>query len=209
MKPRKIVLIGAGGHAQACIDVIESEGNYEIEGLVGTRDEVGKFINGYKVIGCDQDLAELSKDFKCAVIAIGQIQSPELRIKAFERAVELGFKMATIISPTAYVSTRANVGAGTIIMHGAIVNCGARIGANCIINSRALIEHGSVISDHCHISTGAIINGEVSIGKGSFIGSGAVIRERVALGNFSLVGMANRVLENLSEKNYSDGKVSP
>jgi len=34
----EIILIGAGGHARACIDVIELAGKYKIAGLV-TRDE--------------------------------------------------------------------------------------------------------------------------------------------------------------------------
>ena len=41
MKKNKLVLIGAGGHARSCIDVIEQEGKYEICGLVGLSQEVG------------------------------------------------------------------------------------------------------------------------------------------------------------------------
>ena len=31
---RKIILIGAGGHAKACIDVIEEENKYKIIGVI-------------------------------------------------------------------------------------------------------------------------------------------------------------------------------
>jgi N,N'-diacetyllegionaminate synthase len=44
-----IVLVGAGGHARACIDVIEREGYFVVKGLVGLPREVGSRILGYPV----------------------------------------------------------------------------------------------------------------------------------------------------------------
>ncbi len=35
MSKEKIILIGAGGHAESCIDVIEQEDRFEIAGLIG------------------------------------------------------------------------------------------------------------------------------------------------------------------------------
>ena len=47
---KAIIVVGAGGHARSCIEVIESEGIYKIAGLVGLKSEVGEEICGYKVI---------------------------------------------------------------------------------------------------------------------------------------------------------------
>ncbi len=41
MSQPNLILIGAGGHARACIDAIEQEGIYKIAGLVGLAQEVG------------------------------------------------------------------------------------------------------------------------------------------------------------------------
>ena len=51
MNKEKILLIGAGGHSQSCIDVIEQENKYEIAGLIGIKEEVGQNRLGYEVIG--------------------------------------------------------------------------------------------------------------------------------------------------------------
>jgi sugar O-acyltransferase (sialic acid O-acetyltransferase NeuD family) len=184
-----LIVIGAGGHAHACIDVIEQLGTYKIVGLVGLPEEMNATLLGYPVIGVDSDLPKLAGDCQHAIIAVGHILSPAHRIRLYQRAIELGFHLPTIVAPDAYVSRHAAIGAGTIIMHGAIINAGARIGNNCIINSRALIEHDSTVADHCHISTGAILNGDVKIGRGSFVGSGSVIKEGVSIGSDCLVGM--------------------
>ena len=184
-----LILLGAGGHANACIDVIEQHGQYEIAGLVGMPEEAKSEILGYSVIASDRDLPELAKSYRYALVTVGQIGSAENRIRLYRLATELGFEMPAIVSPLAYASRHAAIGAGTIVMHGAIINAGARLGANCIVNTSALVEHDATIGDHCHISTGAILNGNVRLGAGSFVGSGSTIREGVALGKACIVGM--------------------
>jgi sugar O-acyltransferase (sialic acid O-acetyltransferase NeuD family) len=189
VKKPGLILLGAGGHAHACVDIIEQHGRYEIAGLVGMLEEVNSISLGYSVIASDRDLPELAKSCRYALVTVGQIGSAENRMRLYRLAVELGFELPAIVSPLAYVSRHAVIGAGTIVMHGAIVNAGARLGDNCIVNTRALIEHDAAIEDHCHISTGAILNGNVRLGAGSFVGSGSTIRERVALGKACVVGM--------------------
>lgn len=199
MRKPKIILIGAGGHAHACIDVIERHGQYQIAGLVGMPEEMHTQHFGYTVIATDKDLLELVKAYQYALITLGQIKTPDHRIRLHQQATTLGFNLPAIIAPSAHVSRHAAIGAGTIVMHGAIVNAGATVGNNCIINTRALIEHDATVEDHCHISTGAILNGNVSIGAGCFVGSGSVIKESVTLGKHCVVGMGLSVRRNQAD----------
>lgn len=189
----EILLIGAGGHARSCADVIERGGAYEIVGLVGVPSEVGQFCLGYPIIGTDSELLHLAGSHPNALISIGQIESPTPRIRLFDLALAAGFAMPAIISPLAYVSRHALIGDGSVVMHGAIVNAGAVIGRNCIVNTHAVIEHDAVVEDHCHISTTAILNGGVMVGAGSFIGSGAIIREGLCLPGRSFIRMGSCV----------------
>ncbi len=197
MSKPNLILIGAGGHARACIDTIEQEGTYEIAGMIGLGNEVGSKLFGYAVIARDFDIPELVKHYQFALVTLGQINGAERRIKLYTQVSKAGFTLPTVIAPTAYVSPHSTIGSGTVIMHGAIVNAGAQVGQNCIINSNSLIEHDVAIKDHCHISTGAILNGGTSIGIGSFIGSGAVIKEGISIGSNTLVGMGLNVRKNV------------
>ena len=199
MNKEKILLIGAGGHSQSCIDVIEQENKYEIAGLIGIKEEVGQNRLGYKILGTDEDLFDLSQSISNALITVGQIRSASLRKKLFNLAHNLNFRTPNIISPKAYVSPHAKIGAGTILMHGTYVNAGASIGNNCIINSKSLIEHGVNIGNHCHVSTGVIINGNVSIGDETFVGSGSVIKEGIIVGENCVIGMGLSLLTNLNQ----------
>lgn len=205
----ELLLIGAGGHARSCIDVIERHGAYAITGLIGMLDEFHSPCLDYTVIGTDDDLPRLAKAHRAALVTVGQIKSPDIRIRLFLAAEDSGFALPVIISPLAHVSPYAIIGRGTIVMHGAIINAGARVGANCIINTRALIEHDATVGDHCHVSTGAILNGGVSVGEGSFIGSGSVIKEGVTIGKRCIIGMGLSVRHDLiGQTNRTAAKLS-
>ena len=206
MNKENIILIGAGGHALSCIDVIEQENKYNIHGLVGLKDEVGKKISGYSVIATQDELVNLSKDFRYAFIAVGQIKSVKLRIDLYESVLNTGFKIPSIISPQSFISRTVQVGEGTIIMNGVILNSGVRIGNNCIINSKALIEHGTQVADHCHISTGAILNGDCVVESKSFVGSGAIVKHGITIKTSSFVNMGQIVTKNFENLNKLAGE---
>ena len=197
----KILLIGAGGHASSCIDVLEQENKFEIAGLIEKDKSISNESITYPIIGIDDDLKVLRQTHKNILITVGQIKSPSIRIKLYRLLKELDFTLPVIISPQAYVSKRAQIGEGSIIMHGVIINANAKIGNNCIINNRALIEHDVVIGDHCHIATGAIINGEVSVGNETFIGSGVLTRQAISIGRNCVIGAGEVLKKNIEANN--------
>ena len=196
----EIILVGAGGHARTCIEVIEQGGQYKIAGLVEKDEIMDKKNLEYPIIGIDEDLETLREKYFNALVTIGQIKTPEPRIKIYNKLKYLEYKLPTIISPLAYISKYAEICEGTSIMHGAIVNAGASIGINCIINNKALIEHDSVIGDHCHIATGAILNGETQVGDGTFIGSGVITKQNIKIGKNCVIGAGCVVKKNMPDK---------
>lgn len=200
-----IILIGAGGHARACIDVIEDAGHFRIVGLVGLPEELGIDYFGHRVIGSDATLGELRSRCQHALVTVGHMETPYLREQLYHRAVELGFELPPIVARDAIVSRFAAIGSGTIVMHGAVVNAGAAVGVNCIVNTRALVEHDALVQDHCHISTAAVLNGGVRVGSGSFIGSGSVIKEGISVGTRCLIGMGCSVRHNRPDNSRYTG----
>ena len=192
-----LLLIGGGGHCRSCIDLIEAEGRYRIRGIVQPLSDEADGIFGYPVVGSDDDLPSLLREIPQALVTVGQIRSPEIRIRLYELLKKLGGKLPRIVSPFAYCSKYAEMGEGTIVMHGAIMNSEASIGANCIINSQALIEHDVIVADHCHISTGTRVNGGVTIGRSSFIGSGAILKEGIVIGENVIIGAGQIVLRDV------------
>jgi sugar O-acyltransferase (sialic acid O-acetyltransferase NeuD family) len=204
MSKTEIILIGAGGHAKSCIDVIEQQDKFKIAGLIGKKEELGRKVCGYTIFGIDNDLPDLFKKYTNAHIAIGQIETDK-RNNIYNQILNLGFSLPTIISPNAYVSDHADIGNGNIVMHGVIINAGVKIGNNCIINTKALIEHDVQIDDGCHISTNSILNGNVKIGTGTFIGSSACIKNNISIGKNCIIGMGLSVRQDVEDKSRFTG----
>ncbi len=184
----KIVLIGGGGHCHSVIDVIEQENKYEIIGIVDTKENVGKKVLDYEIIGCDDDLETIFLSCKNALITVGQIKTSDLRIKLFEKLKNIGFNLPIIVSSLAYVSKHSSIEEGTVIMHHALVNANVKIGKNCIINSKALIEHDCIIGNNCHISTASVINGGVVVKDNTFFGSNATSKQAIEIAGFIKAG---------------------
>lgn len=194
---KKLVLVGGGGHARACLDVIQAEGHFQVIGILDQPERVGAEVLGVPVIGTDEDMPSLIAKGMGFLVALGQIKSPEPRIRLHARLRELGAHLPVVVAPTAHISNRAEIGEGSIVMHMGMVGSGARIGANCIVNTRALVEHDAEVGDHCHVATGALVNGDCRIGSGVFIGSGAVLRQGVRIGDRSVVGMGTIVRRDM------------
>ena len=195
----EIILVGAGGHARVCIEVIEQGGQYKIAGLVEKYEIMDEKNLEYPIIGIDEDLETLRDEYSNALVTIGQIKTPEPRINIYNKLKNLEYKLPVIISPLAYISKYAEICEGTAFLHGAIVNAGANIGINCIINNKALIEHDAIIGDHCHIATGAILNGETQVGDGTFIGSGVITKQSIKIGKNCVVGAGCVVKKNMPD----------
>lgn len=189
-----LLLVGAGGHARSCIDVIEGAG-LSVFGLIDRdADLKNSDVLGYPILGSDADLPELAKNSSGVLVTVGQIGRPKSRVALYDMLASLGLDLVTVLATTAHVSRHASVGRGSIVMHHALVNAGARVGVNCIINSAALVEHDVEVGDHCHIAIGAILGGGARIGAGSFVGAGAIISHGISVGSGSIVGAGCAVM---------------
>ena len=197
---QEIILLGAGGHCKSCIEVLSGLSQYSILGIIDKDDSDIKNLLGYATLGTDKDLESIFKRCSNALVTVGQIKSPEIRISLFERAKSLGVNFPVICSHLSYLSKSAKIGEGTILLHGSLINNSVQVGVNCIINTKALIEHDARIGSHCHVSTGAIINGCVRVEDRCFIGSGAVIHEGVTIGSGSIISAGQIIRKDLPSR---------
>ncbi|WP_286761132.1 acetyltransferase [Salegentibacter sp. UBA1130] len=183
-----IVLIGGGGHCHSVLDVIEQENRFHILGIIDDNLPLDHKILGYSVIGADADIPKFNGESVYFLITVGHIKSYSIRLKLAKLLEKHKYKLASVISPRAYVSSHARIGRGTVVMHNAFVNANVEIGDHCIINTHAGIEHDAVIGDFCHISTGAIVNGNCIIEKGCFLGSNSTISNGKNIVRDSIIG---------------------
>ncbi|MBL8014461.1 MAG: acetyltransferase, partial [Candidatus Omnitrophica bacterium] len=110
MLQNELILIGGGGHCVSCIDVIESQDHFKIVGVVDVAKKVGQEVQGYQVVGTDEELEKFVRTGKFFVVTIGHVGKINRRIAVFEKLEHLSARVAVVQSPLAYVSRKAVLG---------------------------------------------------------------------------------------------------
>jgi UDP-perosamine 4-acetyltransferase len=200
--PRKIIGLGAGGHAKVVIDVLRATPAIEIIGLLDPRADLhGTSVAGVPVIGDDRLVPTLAANgVSAAFIGVGGAGSMRTRRSLYELAGRHALDVVAAIHERAIVSALATVGHGATIFAGAIVNAAAVLGANVLINTAAVVEHDVVLGNHVHIASGARLGGGVRVEQSAFIGMGAVVRQGIKVGAFALVGAGAVVVDDVPER---------
>ena len=186
-KKVELYLIGSGGHAASCIDLIESTKKFKILGIF-TNDILRSKL-GYKILGKTSEISKFKSKCKNVVLGFGGIYDLKNRNKVFNTLSKKGFKFPKIISPSSNISKYSKIGDGVQIFHNCTVNSNAVISENCIVNNHTLIEHDVFLDKNVHVSTGVIINGSVTIEKNTFIGSGSIVRENIKITSETFIKM--------------------
>lgn len=183
-------MIGGGGHCKSVIDVIRSNGNFEIFGILDSTLNKSSKVLEVPVIGDDSLIYSLQKEGCSFHITVGQIHSNLSRKSIANKLLDSKANIPNVISGNANVSCYSNLGKGITVMHNATLQADTKIDDFTIINDHALIEHDVKIGKYCHIATGAIINGNVTIGDDVFIGSGAIVVQgtKIPSGSFIKAG---------------------
>lgn len=194
-----ILLIGGGGHAKSIIDTLSINKEMQIIGILDREEKVGEVINGIKIIGTDEQLADYyHQGVKYAFISIGSIGLPKQRKKVYEQIKTIGYSFPNIIDHTAILSSKVRLGEGNYIGKGAVVNAGTVIGSHCIINTGCIVEHDCRIEDFVHLATGSVLCGGVQIGEGAHVGAHSTIIQYKKIGNNSLIGAGSVVVSDIN-----------
>lgn len=200
MGRKKVVVIGAGGHARSVIDILMENEEYEVVGCLDPIYSPQKEImcmNGVPVVGTDEDMGKFLKlGYDYIFVAIG---NPNIRKKLYEKSIEIGYTPINVISQYARVSRYAKIGMGNCIMAGAVVNVNCRIGNGCIINTNASVDHDCQLGDYVHVAPGVAISGSSQLGDGVHIGTNAAVIDGITIGAWSYVGAGAAVVGDIPE----------
>lgn len=193
-KTKSIYLIGAGGHAYSCLDVLLNCG-YKIAGIYGLEVDLGKNILGNIVKGTQYELSETIKKEDNLLIAVGHTYEKNERLDIF-KLFENKCTFPKIISPFSIISKYAEIESGSIVMPGAKVGVECKIGSHSILNTNSSIDHNSKIGSFSHISTSVTVNGNVNIGNNVFIGSGSVLKDSIKISSNQSFKMCSKIFKD-------------
>ena len=197
---KSLFVMGGGGHAKMCIEILKQTGHFEIVGIVDSVLPINSSVLSIPVLGRDTIIDDLmQKGLKNAILGIGAVLNHSVRKKLFLSLKEKNLFIPNIIHPSASVEPSVQLGEGNQIMQGAIIGSSVTIGNNCIINSGSIISHDSIIGDNVHIAPGAIIAGTVVINNDSVIGMGVTVFLGIKIGKNVVVNNGINVFNDISD----------
>ena len=183
-----IVIVGAGGHASVLFDLATVS---KIKSILILNDEDG-LINA-------TDSYNNRPKYKSEYEFIVGIGDNRIRQKLLEELKVEGYKLSTLIHPSAVIASNAVIKQGTCVIAGAVINNDVVIGEGCIINTRTSVDHHSVIGSYTHIAPGVTIAGQCKIGECCLIGVGASVKNGVTIVDDVIIGAGGVVVDDIME----------
>ena len=196
MKLEKVVIIGArhDGHAKVVLEIIQSEGKYEVVGFIDDNlFDKGVNIRGLSVIGKTGDLSELKSKMGLygAIVAIGD--NRQRRLLA-DKIAAVGLELINAIHPTVHMDSEVTYGKGNVFCQGVIIVVGTKLG-NCInIHTGATLDHDNIIEDGANLGPGVHTAGRVTICKDAFLGTGTIVIPDGIVGEGAITGAGTVVI---------------
>ena len=202
---KEVYILGVGRNTVTIMDLAEDCG-YHIRSLLHYHnDRIGDDYFGHKIDGCFDDIFRLSSLAGMSfVLSMGNLS---IRKTLYNRILDLGGYIPTLIHPTCVISPRAKIGRGSQIMPGSIVQGDSIVGENTVITVNSVIAHSSKIGSHCLISGNVMVGAysticdNTHIGQGSTVVSGKVNR----VGTNCILGAGSVLISDMPDNSIYAG----
>jgi sugar O-acyltransferase (sialic acid O-acetyltransferase NeuD family) len=190
---------GASGHGKVVADILLSCKSSTLRGFIDDNDGLrGTLVLGLPVLGNSKWLQERARSGLSIYVALG-IGDNSIRKRVAEGCRDIGIEMATIVHPSAHVSTFANIGSGSVVMAQAAINPGASIGEGVIVNTSSSIDHDVVMGDFSHAAPNSCMGGNSRLGRLSHLGLGASVIQGVTIGERTVIGAGAVVVRDIPD----------
>jgi sugar O-acyltransferase (sialic acid O-acetyltransferase NeuD family) len=196
---KRLIVIGAGGHAAVVADALIAAGEMVIGFTDSDSSRQGVMLCGLLVLGDDSVLEAFDRRTHQLANGVCGARGTSARQRLQHHFLKDGWQFAEVRHPSAVVSGFAKLGGGVQLFAGSVVQPGAILAEGCIVNTGAVVEHDCRLGEHAHIAPRAVVCGGATIGARSHIGAGAVVRQGIFLADDTIVGAGAIVLRSYSD----------
>jgi acetyltransferase EpsM len=189
---KKIVIIGGGGHAGIILDCIKAQNKYQPIGYLDKKK--GNFYHeDIKYLGdIDNFFKNIKKKYKNEklyfTIAIGDNFVRKKIYFYLIKNKKLSLNWATLIHPSASISSKVKIAKGAQILNGSIISFNTKISKLVCINTGATIDHDNYFASFSGAGPGACTGGNVKVGEISFLGINSSVKHNINIGKNVIVG---------------------
>lgn len=199
---KKIAILGTGGFARELATLVQNINavipTFDLIGFVDGSLSKGTLINGYPVIGNDEEINKTTEELGL-VLAFGD---PKLKKKVKDKFTNPLIFFPTLVHPSVIIGDKrfVEIGEGCIICAGCIITTNIVIKNFVTLNLQCTVGHDTIIKDYSSFMPSCNISGEVNISEGVYCGTGVKIINLTSIGEYTTVGAGAVVTKPLPAK---------
>ncbi|MBQ3008784.1 MAG: hypothetical protein IJN77_08755 [Oscillospiraceae bacterium] len=163
---KRLIILGFGGYGKTIEDVVLSARLFDE--IIFLDDKA----TDEKVMGTCGDYVNYIDENTWFYPAFG---NNNLRVEWINMFINSDAQVATIIHPSAYVSSGAVVETGCAVLPQAVINTTAKVKRGCIVNFGAVVDHDVVIEKGVHLCINSVVKAYNRIAPFAKIEAGQVI----------------------------------
>jgi sugar O-acyltransferase (sialic acid O-acetyltransferase NeuD family) len=188
-KDRKLIIVGDSAFAEVACEYFTRESRYDVvafavEQAYLQRDQ----LMGLPVVPFEQLRDRFAPDSHDVYVAIVYTQLNRLRTRLARAAKHLGYRLASYISPHAFVWPNVTLGEHCFIFENNVVQAFVTLGDNVVLWSGNHIGHHSKIGDNEFVSSHVVISGFCDIGANCFLGVNTSVANNISIGKDCWIG---------------------
>lgn len=188
-----LIILGSGPHACEMADLVAEinamKPTWRLRGYLVAESEAAlvgsQLVPGQPVLGTYADVdawpdVQLAWAFGCGFAPF----SPQ--------------RVATLVAPSAAISSTAVIGKGCVIYPHCYVGHKARLGDRVFVLAGSVINHDVVIEDDVTLATHVALAGSVHVEAGCYLGQSSTVRQFLRIGAGAVVGMGSVVVADVA-----------
>jgi sugar O-acyltransferase (sialic acid O-acetyltransferase NeuD family) len=190
-----LLILGTRTLSVEIADFVAEIPGFEVTGFVENmeRERCAEPLEGLPILWVDE-IAALAGTHQ-AICGL----ATTFRDSYIHQVAALGMRFATVVHPTAHVSSKTTLGEGTIVSPGAVIASHTQVGRHVLINRGVLIGHHTTIGDFATLQPGANVAGACDIGSHVYIGMGGIVIDHLSVGSHSVAGAGAVVTEDVPD----------
>jgi sugar O-acyltransferase (sialic acid O-acetyltransferase NeuD family) len=198
---RPLIILGTGGNAYDVLDIVDAMNadgatSWEVTGFLDDARAAGTEHLGLPVLGRLSEAPRFVREW--FINAIGSDASFAKRPQIISSTGLSVDRFATLVHPSASISSRAQLGRGVYANSGVSVAGNVTVGDHVALGPGCIVGHDSTIGDFSMLAPAAVISGFVRVGTACYAGAGALVKQRVTIGDRALIGMGAVVTRDVA-----------
>lgn len=199
-KEKSLVIIGDSAFAEVAYEYFTYDSPYEVVAFSVERDYLKQTsLFGLPVVALEELETNYPPDKYEVFAALVYTQHNRLRTRLYQHAKSKGYRVASYISPRAFVWHNVEIGEHCFIFENNVIQPFVKIGSNVVLWSGNHVGHHSCIKDNCFIASHAVISGFTNIGESCFMGVNVTVHNNVNIGDDCVIGAGAMVSKDIPD----------